>query len=119
MAVSVAYLVLLSAAKLVLQDCPWYRKHTCTLYIQLLGDFEIDWLWESVSSLVYMYLVYKMYEAAHFSLDECLLWVCCVALPCCSFDLVCFSFLPSHLYMYMYSVLFSEGLEGTFCAPIF
>ena len=26
------------------------------IYIQLLRDFEIDWLCESVSSLVYMYL---------------------------------------------------------------
>ena len=62
-AVSVAYLVLLSAAKLVLQDCPWYRKHIhmyMYIHIQLLRDFEIDWLWESVSSLVYMYLVYKI-----------------------------------------------------------
>ena len=33
-------------------------------------------------------------EAAHFSQEKLLPWVCCVALHCCLFDLACF-FLPS------------------------
>ena len=40
-------------------------------------------------------------EAAHFSQEmSCLPWVCCVALPCCLFDLACFFFHLSLTYMY-------------------
>ena len=46
----------------------------------------------------YMYMYIHVPEAAHFSLEKSLPWVCCVALLCCLFDLACFfSFFLLHL----------------------
>ena len=46
-------------------------------------------------------------EAAHFSLEKYLPWMCCVAMPCL-FELACFflSFLPSsfNTYIYIYNI---------------
>ena len=41
---------------------------------------------------------------SYFPFEKCLPWVCCVALPCCLFDLACF-FLPSASLIKMYTYI--------------
>ena len=67
--------------------------YACTVHVHVpLGSLKID----SCYSFENYYYNYSLY-----------MWVCCVTLPCCLFDLACF-FFPSFssLIMYMYVHMF-------------
>ena len=59
--------------------------YTCTCTCAVCVHVHVQYMWVS--------WVRVPPEAARFSPENWLPWVCCVALPCCLFDLACF-FLP-------------------------
>ena len=92
-----------------------YVYTSCMYTRECAGTYRIVWTVDFLHCTCTCTLVQFVYanvhvppEAAHFSYEKCLPWVCCVALPCCLFDLACF-FLPS----------FSSLIETFICTVMY